>query len=466
MTLRVALAAACLALAAQAGAMSPLLREIEASFVRLHETVRPSVVSIETRGGGGGRPDPLEGFFHFFGPPGQEGRPEAPSPRAIGTGSGFIYDKEGHIITNNHVVDGVDSIKVKLWDGAEHEARVVGADPETDLAVIKIEPAGDLPVARLGDSDALRVGQFAIAMGNPRGFEGSLTFGHISALGREGLQDLAAQGLRFQNLIQTDAGINLGNSGGPLCNIDGEVVGINVAIVMGADSLGFAIPINQAKAIVPQLIAVGHVTRGFLGVRIEDARGGLGESVGLPDPKGAFVTLVQENTPAERGGVRRYDVIRKVNGEAVADASDLVRKISNQQPGATVMLELWRDRQPVEIAVTLDEWRAPGRTARAQEDPVLGMRLRELGPANRERLGIGPEAGGAAVVEVLPGSPAEEARLMPGDVIIEVAQRPVATAGAALEALRQAATPGASILIGFVRAGGDPDITVIRVPKE
>lgn len=454
------------AIAPAAPAMSPLLREIEDSFVRLHEVVRPCVVSIETRTSSTKAMEQLDGLFHLFGQPVPEDRSEEPAPKAYATGSGFVYDKQGHIVTNNHVVDGAESIMVKLWNGHEFEATVVGQDPETDLAVIKIDASDDLPVAALGDSDGIKVGQFAIAMGSPRGFEGSLTFGHISALGREGLQDLAAQGLRFQNLIQTDASINLGNSGGPLCNIDGEVVGINVAIVWGADSIGFAIPINMAKNIVPQLITAGHVTRGFLGVRIEDAAGGLGESVGLSDGLGAFVTLVQPGTPAEAAGVQRYDVVRKVNGEPVADASDLVRKISVQQPGAVVMLEVWRDRQPVELQVTLVKWEPQAQANASQEAPTLGMRLQDLNAGLRERVGLAPDATGVLVSSVESGSPAEEAGLLQGDVIIEVAQQPVASLAELQKILETQQSPGASILIGFVRAGSEPDITVIRVPRE
>jgi serine protease Do len=243
---------ALLLLGGNAVARSPILKEIEDAFIRLHQEVRPSVVTIDTKGAPAqsetrGEPD-LEDLFRFFGVP-EGGRPRGPMrpmPRTRATGSGFIYDTAGHIVTNNHVVDGADSITVRLSNGSEYPATVVGQDPDTDLAVIKIEADEVLPAVQLGDSDELKVGQFAIALGSPRGFEGSLSFGHISALGRENLAGLAAQGLRFQNLIQTDAAINLGNSGGPLANIDGEVVGINIAIVWGANSLGFAIPVNTA----------------------------------------------------------------------------------------------------------------------------------------------------------------------------------------------------------------------------
>ena len=252
-----------------AAAQSPLLKEIEDSFVRLHEQVGPSVASIEVKGPAGEEMSEMDLFHRFFGIPGPEGSPRTPRPRPQAQGSGFIYDKQGHIVTNNHVIEGADKILVRLWNGSEYEAKVVGADPESDLAVVKIESVENLPPARLGDSDAIKVGQFAVAIGSARGFEGSVSFGHISAIGREGLRGLAVQGLTFQNLVQTDAAINLGNSGGPLCNIAGEVIGINTAIVWGANSIGFAVPVNTAKTVVPQLIEQGQVTRGYLGVAIE-----------------------------------------------------------------------------------------------------------------------------------------------------------------------------------------------------
>ena len=233
----VAVACAAILLAGGAQAMSPLLRDIEDAFVRLNEEVRPCVVNINTKGAaeeeGGAMPEGYEDLFRFFGMPSPHGGQGMPMPRQMrmSTGSGFIYDKEGHIITNNHVVQGAAEITVKLWDGKEYPAKLVGADPDTDLAVIKIEATEDLPVVKMGDSSKLKVGQFAVALGSPRGLEGSLSYGHISALGRENLDDLRRQGLRFQNLIQTDAAINLGNSGGPLTNIEGDVIGINVAIV-------------------------------------------------------------------------------------------------------------------------------------------------------------------------------------------------------------------------------------------
>ncbi len=363
------------------------------------------------------------------------------------------------------MVADADTISVRLSNGKEYEAKTIGTDPDTDIAVIKIEPDEPLTPAKLGDSDALKVGQFAIAIGSPRQLEGTVSFGHISALGREGLDGLRVQGLRFQNLVQTDAAINLGNSGGPLCNIDGEVVGINTAIVWGANSIGFAIPINSAKEIVPQLISEGHVTRGYLGVGIDDVAS-FADAVSLPDNTGAFVKEVRPDTPAERAKLQTYDVIRKINGESVANASDLVRRISGFKPGATVKLEVWRDGKAIEVDVELSEWEPETEVAVASGGDVLGMQLRALNPDMIDRLGLEPDTKGVLISNVKPGTPAEEANLMPGDIIIEVAQKPVGTPAELRDAVEKEGKPGKSLLIRFLRGNREPDITVLRVPKE
>ncbi len=447
-----------------AGARSPILREIEDSFVRLHEEVRPCVVSIEVQGvvaaEGNQGLDELHQFFGLPVPEEGEGQPEE-APRA--TGSGFIYDTEGHIVTNNHVIADATKIEVLLSSGKRYEAKVVGTDPDTDLAVIKIETEEVLTLARLGDSSLLKVGQFAIAMGSPRGFEGSLSFGHISALGRNNLWGLQAQGIRFQNLIQTDAAINLGNSGGPLCNIDGEVIGINMAIIWGANSIGFAIPVNEVKNIVPDLIADGKVTRGFLGVHIDDAQGSVSEVLGLPDELGAVVEEVRPDTPAFRDGIQVYDVIRKVNGEAVVDAAELIRKISAIPPGDTVMIEIWRKEETIEIQTVLEEWKSAAESPQ-QEVPVLGMQLQEVGPELRKQLNLPETEGGLLVTDVKAGSPAEEAGLAAGDRITEVAQMPIASVEAFRRLAGERAGSGKSILVRYIRGDASPDITVIRVP--
>ena len=337
---------------------------------------------------------------------------------------------------------------------------------EAQEAELLEELREDLPVATLGDSDSLKVGQFAIAIGSARGFEGTVSFGHISAVGREGLPGLRAQGLTFQNLIQTDAAINLGNSGGPLCNIDGEVVGINTAIVWGANSIGFAIPVNTAKRVVPQLIDKGKVTRGYLGVAIEDAKSFVDvPELALPDEKGAIVTEVQPDTPAAEAGLETYDVIRKVNGSEIESAADLVRTISGFMPGTTVTLELWRDQEAVTVEVALKE-RDLVPVGREEEQEALGLTVRSLTPEVVERLEVDPDVEGVLVTRVEPGTPAEEARLRAGDIITEVAKQPVTSPDDFFDTVREHGQPGKQLLLRFVRGGGNPRITTIEVPEQ
>lgn len=466
-----ALAGASLFSAAPALAQNTLLHEMEQAYIGLHEKVGPSVVNIEIRGRANEEAQPgMEDLFHFFGVPGpQQGEPMNPEnmPRMQATGSGFIYSKDGYIVTNNHVVADADTITVRMFNGKEYEAKVVGTDPDTDIGVIKIEPDGELPAVALGESGNLKVGQFAIAIGSPRQLEGTVTFGHISALGREGLAGLRVQGLRFQNLIQTDAAINLGNSGGPLCDIDGEVVGMNTAIVYGANSIGFAIPVDTIKDIVPQLIDKGHVTRGYLGVGIDDVHD-YADAVSLPDESGAFVKEVRPDTPAERAKLQTYDVIRKINGEEIKNANDLVRRVSQFAPGSKITLEVWREGKPMDVEVDLDEWQPQEEMAsnKGGGSDVLGMQLRALSPDVTERLGLEPDTKGVLVSNVKPNTPAEEAELMPGDIIIEVAQKKVSNPAELKDAIEKEGKPGKSLLIRFIRGNRDPDITVLRVPKE
>ncbi len=451
---------------------SPILEEIENAFIRLGEEVRPSVVNIEAdrvaEGPGRGMPDMdmFEDFFRFFGIPRDEMMP-GPRPdrqrRVPATGSGFIIDKEGHIITNNHVIRDAESITVRLHNGDEYSAEIVGGDRDTDVAVIKINSNQDLPVAELGDSDEIKVGQFAIAIGSPQGLEGSLSFGHISALGREGLR--LPDDLRFQNFIQTDAAINLGNSGGPLVNIRGEVIGINTAIVFGAESLGFAIPINLANRVVPELIAEGRVTRGYLGVQIRDASA-YADGLGLPDSRGAFVDAVQPDTPAERAGIQIYDVIRKVNDIPIEGASDLVYTISDIAPDTTVTLEVWRDGETVEVDVVLDEYDAPEVRAEADPEDHLGLQVRELTPEMIERLDADFEIeGGVLITGVDPFGAAGDADLRQGDIILEIARQQVNSIADYQRLVREYAQPGMTTLMRVLRGGQHATVVSVTVPE-
>lgn len=455
---------------ASAQAVSPVLKQIEQSFANITDMVRPYVVNIDTRStakGGGEDMQQFEDIFKFFGIPFQQPEGGVPQPRRlrIGQASGFIYDTQGHIVTNNHVVEGAEEITVGLASGDQYPATVVGTDPDTDLAVIKINTEGrQLPVAPLGDSDKLEVGQYAIAAGSPRGFEGSFSFGHISALGR----DLnLPENIRFQDFIQTDAAINLGNSGGPLCNIEGEVIGINIAIVWGANSLGFAIPINTAKNIVPLLISEGKIVRGYLGVRVMPVTE-YAEALGLPDKTGAFVAEVPSGTPAEKAGIEPYDVIRKVNGEPITSPQDLIRVISALKPGTTATITVWRDGQLKDIKVTLAEFPTEReKVAKAEQGKeTLGLRLQNLSAETAQRLQLPSGTQGVIVVGVSPNSPAEDAGLTQGDVIVEVAQRKVNNLDEFQKTLKERAQPGKPLLLGVIRPNGQKTIIVLQVPKD
>jgi serine protease Do len=475
---------------------SSALAQIEEQYVKLAEEIRGFVVNIDSTGKldaspDGGDMENFEDLFRYFfnvpqnpqGTPRRPGAPNTPnnpdSPDMpnmpnmhrplrppIASGSGFIYDKEGHIITNNHVVEGASEIKVRTSSGKEYPAEVVGTDPDTDVAVIKIKPDSDLQVAPIGDSDSLKVGQFAIAAGSPRGLEGSVSFGHISALGRKDLN--LGPSLRFQNFVQTDAAINLGNSGGPLCNSHGEVIGINTAIVFNAQSLGFAIPINTAKAVIPQLLEKGKVVRGYLGVLVSDAKE-FADALNMPDKEGAFVQQVQPDTPASRGGLKEEDVIRKINGKAVSGRDELVRMISELAPGATATLEVWRGGAPTSLDVKLDEYKGaeaePARGAGGGSADVMGIRVRPLTAELRDHLGIeDANLQGLVITDISPGSAGAEAGLQPGDVITRVQGQDVTTVQQFRDIMNQHAKPGSSVLIRTVGRGGDSVTRVLKVP--
>jgi len=360
--------------------------------------------------------DPFRDFFdRFFG-----GAPQREfKQRSLG--SGFILDKDGHIVTNNHVVEGADKIQVILKNGKTFDAAIKGRDPNTDLALIKIEPESELPVMELGDSDALRVGEWALAIGNPFGLAHTVTAGIISAKGR-----VIGSG-PYDDFIQTDASINPGNSGGPLINMQGKVVGINTAIVAGGQGIGFAIPVNLAKGIIGQLKNTGEVTRGWLGVAVQDLTEELKAYHGLIDRKGVLVTDTFPGDPAEKAGLAPGDVILKVNGKEVENGRELSRMIAEAPVGEEVEILVLRGKESRTFHVTLSK-RKDTETGQAGERPAeqhaFGIAVSDLTAETARQLNL-KEAQGVIVAGVEPGSQAEKAGVQRGDVIREINHAPV-----------------------------------------
>jgi serine protease Do len=361
--------------------------------------------------------DPFYDFFRRFAPPTP---PQGEAPLQRGQGSGFIVSADGLILTNAHVVADASEVSVKLTDRREFEAKVVGVDRRTDVAVLKIDAEG-LPAVKIGDPDRLRVGEWVLAIGSPFGLENSVTSGIVSAKSRS-LPDGS-----YVPFIQTDVAVNPGNSGGPLFNMSGEVVGINSQIFSrtgGYMGLSFAIPIDVAMNVKDQLVAHGSVTRGRIGVNIQEVDQALANSFGLPKPRGALVSRVEPGSPAEKAGIRTGDVILGVNGKELDQLSELPAAIAAIRPGTSVKLQVWRDRASRDIAVTVGELRedkvalgAPD----AKPDPTkLGLALRELTPQERDQI----KADGGLIVEDVQGA-AARAGIQRGDVILAVGDTPV-----------------------------------------
>jgi len=406
---------------------------IPANFSEVAALVRPAVVNISTvksiKGGGPvlrhygpgpgpfGNEDPFHDFFNkFFGDQPQH------EYKQRSLGSGFIIDKSGYIVTNNHVIDGADKIVVKLKNGDEYDAKVIGRDPNTDLALIKIDAKKDLPTVKLGDSDALKVGQWVVAIGSPFGFEETVTAGIVSAKGR-----VIGSG-PYDDFIQTDASINPGNSGGPLVNLQGEVVGINTAIIAGGQGIGFAIPVNMAKGIIAQLRTNGEVSRGWLGVAIQPLGHKLGQYYGVPDGKGALVTQVFKGDPADQAGIHPQDIIVAVNGKKVADSRDLTSLIANTPVGEKVTITLIRDGKERQVEVKLGR-RSNVKIAERQQgessaEDQLGIQASEITGEMAQRYNL-PRQQGVIVTAVNANGKAAAAGLQQGDIIIEINKAPV-----------------------------------------
>jgi serine protease Do len=398
-------------------------------FVSLAKKMRPVVVNISTTqvsDGRGGSPefgspfgedDPFNDFWRrFFGGP----MPRGPQ-RQRSLGSGFFIDGDGSILTNNHVVENASKIVVKLSDDQEYEAKIVGRDPKTDIAIIKIDGKPNLPAASLGDSDKLEVGEWVVAIGNPFGLDSTVTSGIVSAKGRH-----IGQG-PYDNFIQTDASINPGNSGGPLINLRGEVIGINTAIFSrtgGNIGIGFAIPINLVKELLPQLRGKGKVTRGYLGVLIQKVTPEIAESLGMEKASGALVANVSKDGPADKAGVKVGDVIVEFDGKEIKDSGDLPILVARTSVDKKARLKVLRDKKEVVLTVAVGELKDEEVVATAPEKGELGLTVQRLTPQMAESLGL-EKSDGVVVTAVEPGSAADEAGIRRGDVILEVDRKAI-----------------------------------------
>lgn len=413
------------------------------AFSNVVKAVNPAVVNISTIS----KKKLVQPFFEmspffedFF-----DGRGGVPQYRRENSlGSGFIISKDGYIITNDHVVRDAESIRVTLSDEKTYNGKVVGSDPKTDIAVVKISAKGDLPVAVLGDSDKLSVGQWAIAIGNPFGLNRTVTVGVISATGRSNM------GIEtYENFIQTDASINPGNSGGPLLNVYGEVIGINTAIVATGQGIGFAIPINMAKLAVPQLIKKGNVTRGWLGVSIQPVTEDLAQSFGLNRAQGALVSDVVPGSPAAKAGVRQGDIITSFAGKEIKSVQQLQLTVANTPVGSPVEIEVLREGQKKKLTVapaSADSAAALAPVPSEAGSAALGLKVAEL-PREMRQKGLQ----GVLVTDVEEGSLAAESGIQPGDVLISVNQKKISGTADYARAMNDAERKGSVALL--VRRG-------------
>jgi len=448
-------------------------------FAKLAEQLSPCVVNISTtsvseprqghgapgepggpggQGGPFGRQDPfhdfMEPFERFFGP-----MPRRPF-RQKSLGSGFIINHDGLILTNNHVVENADDIVVRLSDDKEFKAKVIGRDTKTDIAVIKIDGAADLTPATLGDSDTLRVGEWVMAIGNPFGLENSVTAGIVSAKGR-----FIGQG-SYDNFIQTDAAINPGNSGGPLINLKGEVVGINTAIFSrsgGNIGIGFATPINIAKEELPELQEKGRVTRGWLGVLIQKVTPEIAESMGLAEAHGALVADVVKDGPAAEAGIEVGDVIVEFDGHPVKDSNELPLMVARTPIGRSVSVKVLRGKKTETISVKIGELKDEEAASAGKSSTDFGLTVQPLTPDIADSLGLGEDVKGVVVSGVEPGSPADDAGLRRGDVIVEVNRKPVTDMGSYRKAIEGVAE-GKSVLF-LVRRGDNTIFLAVKPGK-
>ena len=446
-----------------------------ASFADLAESVSPSVVNITTsttvasRNDGMPRPpdgSPFEDFFRDFFE--RDDRPR----QSQALGSGFVISEDGYIVTNNHVIEGADEILVEFFAGLELPATLVGTDPATDLALLKVDHDSPLPAVPWGDSEAARVGEWVIAVGNPLGQGFSVSAGIISARGR------ALQG-NYDDYIQTDAAINRGNSGGPLFNMEGEVIGVNTAILSptgGSIGIGFAMSSNVALGVIEQLQEFGTTRRGWLGVRIQDLTDDMAEALGLDRPEGAMVTDVMDG-PSREAGMQTGDVIVRFDGGIVRDTRQLVRRVGDAGVGRDVEVVVFRDTEEVTLTVTLGQRElaeggasVPEEAAPEPEEETagtyMGMRLEPLTDALRDEMGIAAGVSGLLVRDVEADSDADQKDVRPGDVITEAGQSAVSSVAELRERAEEAREAGRRSILVLLRRGDDPRFVALSVEED
>jgi len=471
---------ACLALMPIAASQA---RSAPDSFADLAEKLLPSVVNVSTTQviRGQGQPgveipqlppgSPFEDLFRDFL---ERMRPEQQAPRqATSLGSGFIIDADGYVVTNYHVIAEAEEIAVILQDNTRLEAKVVGRDKLTDLALLKVEADRKLPALEWGDSEKARVGDWIIAIGNPFGLGGTVTAGIVSARARN------INVGPYDDFIQTDASINRGNSGGPMFDLNGKVIGINTAIFSpsgGSIGIGFAVPSAMARGVIDQLRAHGRTRRGWLGVRIDLVTDEIAESLGMKKARGALVRSLIDDTAKDK--IRPGDVIVRVEGQPVDEMSDLPRVIAAVPPGKEIRITVFRKGAETEVKVKLGERELAEKEREAlaekkaeDEKPqttgaTLGMKLAPMSDALRERFELKDDAEGVVIVEVLPSGPAAEKRLRPGDVIVEVSQERVGAPGDVIERVAAARKAGRKSVFLLVERQGNPQFFVVRVDEE
>lgn len=452
------------------------------SFADLAAKLLPAVVNISTTSQVRGRSQelpqvppgsPFEDFFRdFFERNQPEQQPQG--RRATSLGSGFVIDKTGLIVTNNHVIQDAAEVEVILQDETRLKAEIVGRDPKTDLAVLRVKPKKDLPAVPWGDSDTARVGDWVVAIGNPFGLGGTVTAGIVSARGRD------INSGPYDDFIQTDASINRGNSGGPLFNMDGEVVGINTAIFSptgGSIGIGFAIPAATARGIVSQLTRFGHTRRGWLGVRIQRVTEEIAESLGLNEVTGALVASVTDGSPAKAGKIKAGDVILMFDGKKVGDMRRLPRIVAETDIGRDVDVEVWRDRKSMKTTVVvgeLEEEEARAVARRSTEDQrggdskaieELGLTVAGITGATREKFGLKSDAKGVVVSAVAANGIAAEKGLKPGDLIVEVNQEEVTEPGEVADKIDAARKEGRKSVLLQLQGQNGYRFVALRLSK-